>query len=99
MSKLLKIENGRGYFLLENGAYAVITEISVERLKQILELVFNEQNSQFDTYDENSVHNAADKIIYSRIYTKLKNIEVNRDEIVNRISSEFSSLKSKYMID
>lgn len=99
MKKLLKIDKGRGYFLSENDEYAVITELSVERLKQIIKLVFEEKDSQFDPYDENAVHNAADKIIYSKIYTKLKNIATNRDEIVSKITAEFSSLKSKYKLD
>lgn len=99
MKKLLKIEKGRGYFINENDEYVLITELTPENLKNIIEIVFKEKDSHFDTFDESTVHNAADRIIYSKIFTKLKNIEAKREEIVSNISAEFSSLKDKYKLD
>ncbi len=99
MKKILKIENGRGLFLNEEGEYSVITELSHKQLRELLELVFNEKNSDFDLYDDNLVHNAADKIIYSKVVAKLKNIKDHHDEIVHTVTSGFSDLKSKYRLD
>lgn len=99
MKKLLKIENGRGYYLDDKDDYVSITELSVDRLKQLIEIVFKEDEFLFDAYDDNLVHNAADKIIYSKVAAKLKNVQDNRDEIVLTINSEFATLKSKYGLD
>ena len=99
MKKLLKIENGRGYYLDEKGDYVLITELSVDGLKQIIEVVFKEEETLFDAYDDNLVHNAADKIIYNKVAAKLKNVQDNREEIISSINSEFATLKTKYALD
>ncbi len=39
MIKLLKIDGGRGYFLNEKDEYILITELSVDRLKQLRRIV------------------------------------------------------------
>ena len=99
MKKLLKIEKGRGYYLDKNDEYVLITELSVDRLKQIIEIVFKGDDTLFDAYDDNLVHNAADKIIYNKVATKLKNVQDNREEIILSINSEFATIKAKYMLD
>ncbi|NLA52716.1 MAG: hypothetical protein GX860_11465 [Alcaligenaceae bacterium] len=99
MKKLLKIEDGRGYYLDEKDDYVLITELSVDRLKQIIEIVFKEDETIFDAYDDKLVHNAADKIIYNKVATKLKNVQDNREEIISSINSEFATLKTKYVLD
>lgn len=96
MKKILKIEHGRGYFLNEKNDYTVVTELSANRLKQILEIIFNEEDASFDQYDDNLIHNAADKIIYSKVATKLNNIQEERNEIERQVKSEFSEMISKY---
>ena len=99
MKKILKIEKGRGYFLDENNEYKVVTELSSLRLKEILEKVFYNEDIEFDLFEESTVHNAADRIIYSAVVTKMINLKSRRDEILHTIDSEFSVLKERYKID
>ena len=96
MSKILKICKGRGLYLNSKGEYEYINTINANDLTRIFTIVFDEDQYTFDEYDENVLHNAADRIIYEKITTKLSNLIDNKQQLKMDVNKEFQELVIKH---
>lgn len=94
--KLLKIEDGKGYFLGENSEDQPIDKLTKEDLLRMVNLTLGEDNIRFDEYDEDSLHNQAHRIIYENVYTKLHSLRERRSEFVDESERLFLTEYESY---
>ena len=81
--KLLKIDDSKGYFLLENSSFAEIDQITKEDLLRLVGLTLSEDDIEYDEYSNETVKNQAHQIVYRSVYEKLKELRGRRDEFVD----------------
>lgn len=81
--KLLKIDEGKGYFLGEDTEDQPVDKLTKEDLLRMVDLTLTEDEILFDEYDENSLHNQAHQIIYKNVYEKLHFLRERRSEFVD----------------
>jgi len=81
--KLLKIEDSRGHFLLQDGSFAEIDKITKEDLLRLVDLTLSEGDIEYDEYNEDAVSNQAHQIVYKSVYEKLKELRSRREEFVD----------------
>lgn len=96
MDKILKIANGRGFYLNSEGAYELINTITADDLIRIFNIVMELEDFTYDEYDEKTLHNSADKIIYQKITYKLSNLISNKELLIREVNSEYQELIEKY---
>lgn len=81
--KLLKIDEGKGYFLGEDSEDQLLDKLTKEDLLRMVDLTLKEDEIIFDKYDEGSLHNQAHQIIYKNVYSKLQSLRERRSEFVD----------------
>jgi hypothetical protein len=81
--KLLWIDDSKGYFLLENGNFAEIDQITKEGLLRLVNLTLNEEDIEYDEYSDETVKNQAHQIVYKSVLEKLKELRGRRGEFVD----------------
>ncbi len=81
--KLLKIEDSRGHFLLEDGSSAEIDKITKEDILRLVDLTLSEEDIEYDEYSDEAVRNQAHQIVYKSVYEKLKELRSRREEFVD----------------
>lgn len=81
--KLLKIDEGKGYFLGEDSEDQPMDKLTKEDLLRMVDLTLNEEEILFDEYDEDSLHHQAHRIIYKNVYAKLHSLRERRSEFVD----------------
>ena len=81
--KLLKIDDCKGHFLLENGSFAEIDQITKEDLLRLVGLTLSEDNTEFDEYSDETVKNQAHQIVYKSVFGKLTELKGRRKEFVD----------------
>ena len=93
--KLLKIEEGQGYFLLPDQSYREIDKISKEDLVEIIGTVLS-KDVDFDIYTDDGLLNPAQKIVYKNIGEKLQNLAARREEYKGEVENLFKKEFDKY---
>ena len=77
--KLLKIESGKGLFLVDGSIYKEIDKISKDDLISLAKRALTE-GSEFDQFEESLLPNQVHQIIYKSIYDKLIDLSKRREE-------------------
>ena len=77
--KILKIENGKGYYISKEIQWNEIDQIDRDGLMYLVNLVIG-QNVEMDTLDDKELQNQAQQIIYKSIFDKLKGLSENRSK-------------------
>lgn len=80
LMKLLKIEEGKGYFLGEDNEDQPIDELTKEDLLRMVNQTLDEAEISFDQYDEELLRNQAHQIIYKNVHAKLFRLRERKDE-------------------
>ena len=76
--KILKIEDGSGYFwLAASSEWRKIDEIDKDGLLSLLDL-FLDSDAQMDAPDENNLRNEVHKIVYVHIFQKLASLSESK---------------------
>ena len=96
--KLLKIDEGKGYFLGEDSEHQPVDKLTKEDLMRMVDLALNEDEILFDEYDEDSLHNQAHQIIYKNVYTKLHSLRERRSEFVDESEGLFLTEYESYRV-
>ena len=81
--KLLKIEDSRGHFLLDDGSFAEINKITKEDLLRLVDLTLSEDDMEYDEYSDDAVRNQAHQIVYKSVYEKLAELRGRRKEFID----------------
>jgi len=97
--KILKIEDGQGYFLnIEDNKWIGISEIDKDALEAILD-TFLLKDVSMDEYDEEEISNPAQQIVYRSIYEKLMTLLKNKGKFKDEGDRLFLDAIKKYSAD
>lgn len=94
--KLLKIDNGCGYFRLDNGDYSPVDKISKDDFLRLVNLSLSEEDVEFDTYDESIIQNHAHQVIYKSVARKLQSLRERKQEFVDESARLYLEDYEKY---
>lgn len=96
--KILKIENGEGYYYsIKQNAYFAINNIDKDALLELVKYVINNDDFEIDLYEQDCVKNNVQQIVYKDIYEKINQLKKEKTTILNEIEEEFSKSKKKYI--
>lgn len=93
--KALKIENSKGYFLTEEGAYETVDRIDKVILLRLVNAAL-EDDFEIDEYNEEDLKNQAHQIIYRSISEKLNDLHNRRSQFRDESERLFLSEYEKY---
>lgn len=80
--KLLKIEDGFGYYRDNKSDFAPIDKITKEDILGLVNLTLDEE-VEFDEYKEEDLKNHAHQIVYKSIFEKLRGLRDRRQEFID----------------
>jgi len=99
---LLKIEDNKVFFRTDKDKEFVnLDEIGKDDILSIFKKIFlakeDEELKDFaDEFNKDLISNDAHKIIYDRLYNKIKELWENRTTIIGEIKNEFKEAEEKY---
>jgi Na+-transporting NADH:ubiquinone oxidoreductase subunit NqrA len=93
--KILKIERGNGYYLSAAGQYTEIDKITKEHLLELINTTLDHEVT-FAAYDEQSLHNQAQRIIYRNILEKLQDLASRRQEFKDESDKWYEKEYERY---
>lgn len=95
--KYLEIKDGKGFFLNYSSELQPIDSISKEDILSLLDKLID-ANVQFDMDSpyEQSINHEAHKIIYTNIYSKLKEIVDNKARFIEESNGIYREALEKY---
>lgn len=92
-----KIEKGKVLFRLEeNEDWKDISNIEGLDLIELIGKSVSEEDFEMQEYDESLIQNEAHKIIYYSIYQKIKDIQNDRDSIIDANNQRYKDIIEKY---
>ena len=100
---LLKIEDNKVFFRTDKDKEFVnLDEIGKDDILSIFKKIFlakeDENLKDFaDEFNKDLIGNDAHKIIYERLYNKIKELWENRSTIIGEIKNEFKEAEEKYI--
>ncbi len=97
--KLLKTDNGCGYFLKEDSDYETLDKLSKEELLRLVNLALEHEVVEFDDYDEEVIRNQAHRIIYKSVHEKLTELAERRKTFSDDADRLFKDAYEKYGSD
>ena len=93
--KILKIEEGKGYYSFDGDKWNPIDEINKDGLMQLLNL-FLDSDVEIDDYDETNLTNQAQQIIYKSIFEKFVNLQENKSKFKDESDRLYLEAIQKY---
>lgn len=93
--KILKISNGKGFFLRDPDNWVEIDQISKEDLMNLLDKVISD-DLEMDEFQTTSLHNKAHQIIYKNLYQKFNELNENRNRFKDESEQFYKSAIEKY---
>ena len=94
--KILKIENGNGFFrIVDGGDWDTIDKIDKDALMKLLDLFLSE-DVDMDSLEENNLANPAQQIIYKSISEKLGNLKENKSKFKDESDQTYLDAIQKY---
>ena len=92
-----KIENSNVYFRLSNSDnWKLISDITGDDLIKLIEKCIDEDDFELEEFDNTLIKNEAHKIIYKSIYQKIKEIHLERDNIIDENTQRYNDIIEKY---
>ena len=97
--QVLKIENSLGKYSIDGENYKNIEEISKEEIFDIIDKVLDGETEIDEITEENDIKMPAQKIIYEKIYEKIKSLQTNKEEIIEKNNKLFNEAYTKYKLE
>lgn len=103
--KLLKIEDNKVLYRIDSDKeFKNIDVITKDDILSIFNKIFlvneDEKLSDFaEEFNQELIGNDAHKIIYEKLYSKVKELWDNRKTIISQINNEFKELEEKYITE
>jgi len=100
---LLKIEDNKVFYRTDKDKdFLNLDEINKDDILSIFKKIFlakeDEKLDDFaDEFNKDLIGNDAHKIIYERLYKKIKELWENRSTIIGEIKNEFKAAEEKYI--
>lgn len=91
----MRIADSKGSFILEDGAYASIDEITKEDLLRLVDLILA-NDVDFDEYSEETIKHPAHQIIYKSVFDKFKNLSDRKQEFADQSDRIYLSEYERY---
>ncbi|MGF0095779.1 hypothetical protein ACQRC6_04990 [Peptoniphilus sp. SGI.035] len=92
-----KIENNNVYFRLSyTDDWKLISDIIGDDLIKLIEKCIDEDDFEIEEFNESLIKNEAHKIIYKSIYQKIKEIQINKDNIIDENTQRYNDIIEKY---
>ncbi|MBR0039639.1 MAG: hypothetical protein IJP71_06525 [Lachnospiraceae bacterium] len=97
--KVLKIENNEGYLELNDNSIKV-TQVTKENIFDVLKLIYNNDQIEFDELTEDSpINNEAQRIVYDNMYEYLTKFNEEKQKLKDEVRSEFEDVINKYKLN
>ena len=98
--KYLKIENNKGYYLLDKAIdnWTELEQINKEHLLTLLNLA-SVEDFEMDEYQDELLQNPAHNIIYKNIHGKFKDFLSNKTRFKDSVEAMYKSSIEKYKIE
>lgn len=96
--KHLKIEDQKGYFT-RGESWIVISEMTKDDLLNLAHAAVEEADFEMDAYDETSLPNPAQKIIYQKISGQLQELHNRKDSFQEEIRNIYKDAYNKYCLE
>lgn len=96
--KHLKIEEQKGFFKRGENWIAV-SELTKDDLLNLAHAAVEEEDFETDAYDEASLPNPAQRIIYQRICSQLNELHSRRADFQEEVKNVYKEAYSKYCIE
>ncbi len=93
--KILKIENGKGYFNSIEDNWELIDKIDKDSLMKLLDK-FIKFEIELDEYNPEKISHQAHQIIYKSIYDKFKSLQGNKSKFKDESDRTYLSAIQKY---
>lgn len=95
--KYLKIEDGKGYYLIiePEETWIEIGKINKDHLLYLLKEIIN-KDFEMQEYDEKILSNKAHQIIYKNIYEKFSELALNKNRFKNESENLYKVALEKY---
>jgi hypothetical protein len=93
--KVLKVEEGKGFFLNKENKYALIDEIGKDDLMFLVELTLRDEISM-DEFNTETIKNQAHQIIYKSIYEKMKALNENKNSFRDESDRKYLDAIKRY---
>ena len=95
--KCLKIENGKGLFLRNNGDMEQVDKMTKDDVLYLLNLATSsDEQFEMDPIGDQDVLNEAHKIIYRSLYSKFSELLENRTRFAEESASTYKDALEKY---
>ncbi|HPL15947.1 MAG TPA: hypothetical protein PL180_04565 [Spirochaetota bacterium] len=95
--KILKIDNGKGFYSLDETTWKQIDEIDKNDLMALLNIVLKE-DARMDAYSSDAIANQAHQIIYKSIYEKLHTLLNNKSKFKDESDRLYLEAIQKYSL-
>ena len=93
--KILKIKDGKGYYLDKIGNYVEVDKVDRDSFLYLINLVINSE-VEIETYDESLILNKVHQIIYKEISQKILTLKASKLTLLSNIDTEYADLINKY---
>jgi hypothetical protein len=80
--KLLKISDGGAFYRAADDEFATIDKITKDDLVRLVDLTLS-RDVEFDEYDEETVRNQAQQIVYKSVVEKLEGLKQRKKEFTD----------------
>ncbi len=98
--KCLKIENGKGLFLRNNGDMDQVDKMTKDDVLYLLNLATSSEESfEMDPIGDQDVLNEAHRIIYRSLYSKFSELLENRTRFAEESASTYKDAIEKYQVN
>lgn len=94
--KCLKIEENKGWYTTDGKKWKNIDEINKDDIMIILDKVINDEEFEMDEYTNRKIGNPAHDIIYSNLYSKLKELFDNKTRFKDQSENMYKEAIDKY---
>jgi hypothetical protein len=94
--KLLRISDGTGQYLSEDGTYLPIDKIGKSDLLRIVSMVLQNSDAEIDDYDEALLKHQVHQVIYRNLHGKLKSLAERRNDFSDQSARLFLDDYQKY---
>ena len=94
--KLLKIDDGQGFYLDAQGTLSLIDKITKEDFLRLVNLTLGKEQTEVDEYNPAGLKNQAHQIIYKSIFEKLLDLSKRKQAFTDASDRLFLKDYEKY---
>lgn len=98
--KCLEIENGRGFYLSNDGSMKPVDKMTKDDVLYLLNIATSsDETFEMDSLEDQESMNEAHKIIYRSLYSKFSELLENRTRFAEESASTYKDAIEKYRVE